>query len=132
MCDTYELTTRTSTIGVATPTKVAMYGDAYYRDADKSFHICIVDEPWDALRQDIIDPTLSVVTTTIATPTSVPNKAKRSIAMPHCTILTNRHQASRCRQKFPHVSYMSLVKAQDKTLANRRRALRDADSRFHI
>jgi hypothetical protein len=76
----------------------------------------------DALRHDNIEPTLSVTKSPVATPTSNPNQAKRSIETPYDMILTNRHRASRRREKVPYIAYMSLVKAQDKTLSNRRRA----------
>jgi hypothetical protein len=92
----------------------------YCRDADKIFHICTLDEPRDALRHDIIEPTLSVATPTVATPTSTPNQAKRSIETPYDKILTNRHQASRRRQKIPYMA--CAFTKQDKTLENRRRA----------
>jgi hypothetical protein len=48
------------------------------------------------------------------------------------TILTNWHRALRPRQNIPHIAYMSLVKAQDKTLANRRRASQRLSSRSRL
>jgi hypothetical protein len=96
-------------------------GDAYCRDADTTFHIWTADEPRDALWHEIIETTLSVATPTVATPTPDPNQAKRSIKTQYKT-LTNRHRAPRRRQTIPQKAYMSLFKAQDKTLANRRRA----------
>jgi hypothetical protein len=77
-------------------------------------------EPRDALRHDIIEPTLSVAKPTIAMPTSIPNQAKRSIETPYDTTLTNWHRTSKRWQMIPYIAYMSLVKAQDKTLENRR------------
>jgi hypothetical protein len=96
----------------------AEHDDAYCRDADKRLHICTVDEPRDALRHDIIEPTLSAATHTVVKPKSIQNQAKRTIETPYKT-LTNRRRASRRRQMIPYIAYMSLVKTQDKTLENR-------------
>jgi hypothetical protein len=95
--DTYDPTTRAPTVGVANRHKMKSFAqmshktrhDGYCRDADEIFHICSEDKLQEALRCDVIEPTLSVATPTVATPISIPNQPKRTIETSYDTVLTN-------------------------------------------
>jgi hypothetical protein len=98
---------RVVTPNVATPTKDSIY---------------IVDELRDALRHDIIEPTLSVATYRLPSQRRLQFQIKLRVASNATRHITNRHRAFIRRQKIP--GYMSLVKAQDKMLENQLQASR--------